>query len=351
MLTNSMKETGFEQGSRQGGQTMKRPTESRTFTHCVLALALLALTAGLVRPAGVQAQIAMAEYTATPPFVAEVVPPNILIILDNSGSMNNMAYEDSQEAFDPTKTYAGIFDAADCYQYDGTANTFVPDPAANPATMPGGGWTCTGNSTYEWSGNLLNYGTMRRLDIAKWVMVGGLCAVARDSDLACSSVLGQVAQKTSYTPQSHCCQNKAQAIATADVSGRMPAAFIPSGSKVYLQLEGTNSNLTGKFCVDDDSSTPEESDSDCQDGDSWTEGQFIIRADQLTNSTGVIQQVGDRARFGVMAFSTLGTDGGTVLAGVGSDQVDVISAIEGIKGETWTPLGESLYAAIVEKCW
>ncbi|MEE8062231.1 MAG: PilC/PilY family type IV pilus protein, partial [Gemmatimonadales bacterium] len=46
-----------------------------------------------------------------------------------------------------------------------------------------------------------------------------------------------------------------------------------------------------------------------------------------------------------MAFSTLGTDGGTVLAGVGSDQVDVISAIEGIRGETWKPLGEALYEA------
>ncbi len=73
----------------------------------------LAFTGYAVDPTVVRAQ-AMADYTATPPFVSEAVPPNILILLDNSGSMNRMAYDDATEAFDPTKTYTGIFDATDC---------------------------------------------------------------------------------------------------------------------------------------------------------------------------------------------------------------------------------------------
>ncbi len=308
---------------------------SRSLIGCVWALTLTGLLLG---SSDVTAQT-MADYTAIPPFVSETVPPNILMLLDNSGSMNSMAYDDSGEAFDPTKSHTGIFDATDCYQYDGAADKFVPDPAANQATMPAGGWTCTGNSTYEWSGNLLNYGTMRRIDIAKSVMVGGVCAVTRDADLTCSSVKGQDA------PFAACCQNQAQRISTANVTGRMAAAFIPSGSYVYFQLEGSNSNLRGKFCVDDDASTPSSFASSCQDGGSFTEGEFVIRADQLTNSTGVIQQVGDKARFGMMEFSTLGDDGGVIQAGVGTDLANMVSAIEGTRPETWTPLAESLYEA------
>ena len=34
----------------------------------------------------------MADYTSYPVFMATTVEPNILIMLDNSGSMNNQAY-------------------------------------------------------------------------------------------------------------------------------------------------------------------------------------------------------------------------------------------------------------------
>ena len=127
----------------------------------------LAVAGVLVSPSDVLAQ-AMVEYTASPPFVTETVPPNILLLLDNSGSMNLMAYEDTADAFDPTKTYTGLFTASECYEYQ--TNKFVPNPAADPATMPGGGWKCIGAGNYKWSGNLLNYAGMRRIDIAKWVL-------------------------------------------------------------------------------------------------------------------------------------------------------------------------------------
>ncbi len=37
-----------------------------------------------------------------PPFLSQKVNPNILVIMDNSGSMNGAAYEDS---YDPNRRY------------------------------------------------------------------------------------------------------------------------------------------------------------------------------------------------------------------------------------------------------
>ncbi len=309
------------------------------YTAWTASLALLCLTVGPgTRDAGAQA---MADYTTTPSFISETVPPNVLLLLDNSGSMNIMAYDDGLAAFDPTRTYNGIFDAAECYLYTGSgaSERFAPDSSANPATMPAGGWTCTGNATHPWSGNLLNFAGMRRIDIAKWVMVGGICAVARAADFTCSSV------KAQDLPFAACCQNQTQAIAIADVSGRMPAALIPGSGNVYFHLRGSNSSLRGKICVDNDSTQPSSSATSCQDGGTFVEGEFVIRADQLTNSTGVIQQVGQKARFGVMEFSTLGSDGGVVQARVGTDTGSLVSSVENTVPQTWTPLAESLYEA------
>jgi hypothetical protein len=37
-------------------------------------------------------QPAMADYVKVPPFISYAVKPNIMIVLDNSGSMNGLAY-------------------------------------------------------------------------------------------------------------------------------------------------------------------------------------------------------------------------------------------------------------------
>jgi type IV pilus assembly protein PilY1 len=58
----------------------------------------------------------------------------------------------------------------------------------------------------------------------------------------------------------------------------------------------------------------------------------------------VIQQIGDKARFGLMEFKGAG-DGGKVLADVGSGLTSMVNAIENTVAATWTPLGESLYEA------
>ena len=95
-------------------------------TLTALTTCALLLTGALLWPTQVKAQ-AMADYTSSPPFISNAVPPNILLLLDNSGSMNTRAYE---TAFDASKAYYGLYDPYECYDYG--SNKFQPDPAANP---------------------------------------------------------------------------------------------------------------------------------------------------------------------------------------------------------------------------
>jgi type IV pilus assembly protein PilY1 len=76
--------------SEEEGQAMKRTT-----LVSYLAAALLASGIGLSFE-DARAQT-MADYTAMPPFIATAVPPNVLLLLDNSGSMGNSAYHDAGE--------------------------------------------------------------------------------------------------------------------------------------------------------------------------------------------------------------------------------------------------------------
>ena len=98
----------------------------------------------------------MEDYTCYPIFTTVAVTPNILILLDNSGSMNLMAYGYDANGyyhpddFDPNTTYYGYFDPTAKYTY-ALSNEFDRDPA--------GGW----------DGNFLNWLSMRRVDIARKV--------------------------------------------------------------------------------------------------------------------------------------------------------------------------------------
>lgn len=296
---------------------MKRHTLG-AFTTCALLL-----TGALLWPIQVKAQ-AMADYTASPPFISNAVPPNILLLLDNSGSMNTRAYE---TAFDSAKVYYGLYDPYECYDYG--SNKFQPDPAANPTTLG----TCS-NGTYLWSGNLLNYASMRRIDIVKWVMMGGICSVGgRDAQGNCRQLIGQ----NSFDA---CCQDQTGSITVAQASGRMPSSLIPSSGNVYFHLMGSVSSLKGSFCVDNDSGQPGNACDD--DGGTYVETKWEIRVDLFENASGIIQQVGSKARFGLMEFKGSG-DGGKVLSDVGGNVISMITAIESTTPSTWTPLAESLY--------
>src|SRR6266480_2803848 len=70
---------------------------------------------------------ANSDYAASPPFVASTVPPNVLLLMDNSGSMGLRAYCGTEIGglgagnkacditFLATTAYIGLFDSMKCY--------------------------------------------------------------------------------------------------------------------------------------------------------------------------------------------------------------------------------------------
>jgi type IV pilus assembly protein PilY1 len=125
----------------------------------------------------------MAKYCYSPPTV-EVVP-NVLIVMDFSGSMQFPAYvpcdfggysgqvaqcgtstatSSSPWKYDPSKTYDGYFDPDGCYVYVKRDSSFQEKKCDCSNRI--GKSDCI-------SGNLLNWITTTRIDIARLVLTGG----------------------------------------------------------------------------------------------------------------------------------------------------------------------------------
>ncbi|MBF0537518.1 MAG: hypothetical protein HQL03_04595 [Nitrospirae bacterium] len=135
------------------------------------------------------------QYCSKPPFIAGSVPPNIMILLDNSGSMiQNPAYPDGGGAcasgatcwcqsstspcndFNPTLLYFGLFDPTYWYSYSGggtSGSSSTGSCCVNDKFSPTVTKTTRAKTATEWDGNFLNWLTMRRIDVAKAVLTGG----------------------------------------------------------------------------------------------------------------------------------------------------------------------------------
>ncbi|UCF92652.1 MAG: hypothetical protein JSW39_00405 [Desulfobacterales bacterium] len=147
-----------------------------------------------------------ANGAAVPPFLAAGVDPNLLLMIDNSASMYDLAYvrpreqgycydgpytdtaNNLVESYDATSDYAGYFDAAIWYAYDGTADQFVAKTAAeaeaicNAADYTHSDAVCIAIdetvdpkqvTAFAASGNFLNWAAASKLDIQKKILTGG----------------------------------------------------------------------------------------------------------------------------------------------------------------------------------
>lgn len=142
---------------------------SKILFPLILSIILLPLTYA-------QAADNMQDYCLIPPFLAQSISPNVLIVLDNSGSMCGGAY--ASDDYDPSQfndgQYYGYFDGVwgpdtalagqtKYYQYTGnnrweaTTLPLTNGTAANPIA----------------AGSFLNWATMRRIDVAKKLLIGG----------------------------------------------------------------------------------------------------------------------------------------------------------------------------------
>ena len=128
------------------------------------------------------------DYSITPPFIQAAVLPNLLLMLDNSASMYDLANDPYGKCYDDqynnaaAADYAGYFVSSSLYSYDSVTNKFVPG-----ATLPA---SCTFRtadfcvalagtkpnrtvSNFVAKGKFLNWLSMSKLDLQKKILDGG----------------------------------------------------------------------------------------------------------------------------------------------------------------------------------
>jgi type IV pilus assembly protein PilY1 len=332
-----------------------------------LAIITLAVLAGWIHPSAVQAQ-ANADYTSSPPFINTVAVPNILIVMDNSGSMENRACESTScgvksdgttstsTNFDATTRYNGFADPLGCFKWDSTDKRF--EKSSTKAAI---GNAC---GSLEWDGNFINWATFRRFDAVKKAMTGGNCwnpsyTNPRNTDGTCipfgtPNTQTVKVQNTGTSTETTPAVPKTGA-ANLIYIGRVPSAVYSATNpaNLYFQIQST-----GDLCVDDDNT------GGCPDSGGFSETLITGLAFAMPGEpTGVVQQVGAKARFGLAVFNgSSSNDGLRVLTPIGSRQaIDysgttiedkdtntaaMIDSVDEAYPDTWTPLAETLYDAV-----
>lgn len=243
------------------------------------------------------------DYCQVPPYVSNEgtgVKPNLLLIVDNSGSMYEFAYKapgtgtsSYDTSYDPGFPYFGYFDSARMYKYSGTY--FEPDTAAAV------------NKSSFWSGNFLNWLTMRRVDIIRKVLVGG-------------KALSRSTNTTNYL------------IAAEDPD----RDFYKSYNNVrYTVRAGTSTEVVR----------------DTTNNKSYDVKVYV---GQNPPQDGLITGYRDKINFGLMFFNdgyryesgvTAVKDGGHVAVDLGTIGTNLVTQIENTDPSTWTPLAETLFEA------
>lgn len=161
----------------------------------------------------------MSSYCHTPPFISTTAAPNVLLVVDTSGSMGWAAYSYGGTAYDPNKLYDGYFDPEKDYALDGSG-IYVEQPGvptcakvcAEPVTCSKTNWgDCAPKGSYgcsstryaccpEWTatcgpgfgnGNYLNYANMARVDLLRWALTGGKPEGCNNSIQTCEPSLWQ----------------------------------------------------------------------------------------------------------------------------------------------------------------
>lgn len=144
--------------------------ESRLLKTLFSALLIILFTV-LIRPGAARA--AMSDYCQIPPYVFQSVLPSVTFLISNTTSMLNFAYGDNAAptnlctdnnlpcgGFNNNIRHYGFFDPDYWYVYK---------------TSGGGRFEKQGStrSGQQWSGNFLNWLTLRRIDVVRKIITGG----------------------------------------------------------------------------------------------------------------------------------------------------------------------------------
>jgi type IV pilus assembly protein PilY1 len=275
----------------------------------------------------------MSNYSATPPFLVQSAAPNIMLVIDMSGSMqfpahfpdNFSNYDGNGVAqcgsgssglsatYDGTKNYYGYFDSNTFYTYDSGTDTFKENGDCTDAQN---------NDKTQWStskipGNLLNWATMSRIDILREVLIGGKST-------------------STYTASPQILKSEGGSWDLTD-----------STLHCKFSVDGADSNQSHTVTI---SST---TGGTCPVASSGTKNVQLQCAQE--DRVGVIQEMGDAEqdgawdtgapRFGLMLYS--GQDVGLIKDGCGTNTASgFISDLQTIVSHSSTPTGEAMTNAL-----
>jgi len=294
-----------------------------TFSSRPYLLAAIVL-ATMYFPASVPA--AMNDYCVVPPYVVQNIQPNVMIVMDTSGSMFNFAYTDGFQTTTPSDDHActssdpctgftnpgtypdykyyGYFDPDSWYTYTGSGSKFVFSRLKSAGTK----------SSSEWDGSFLNWVTMRRIDVLRKVLTGGKKGTGEgpgydriEGEIADCDSRGTVKQfsANNYTPYTG---NKTFTVSDAGAG-----------------CAGGGGGPVSSFDV------------------SGVSGSFNVRVVVRSPVQGVLQDVvGARARIGLTFYNT--NEGGNVRVNVaGGSLSSTVNEINNSRPSTNTPLAETLW--------
>jgi len=240
------------------------------------------------------------DYTSYPIFISQTVTPNVLIILDNSGSMSWAAYWGE---YDPSTRYYGYFGNDEWYSYDG--NKFVEDSTAS----------------LRFKGNMLNWAVMRKVDVARKVLVGGK-AVSRvgrgRKTLVGDSSGAWGGWKHNWDGVTW--ENSQDVVAPA---GRKPYWFAPGYNGEMLTWYWDLSSGTGVY------------------------NYYNIKVEvEHEDTIGLIQRTESSVRYGLGFFNY---DRGAYIAQRVSNNngSNLLTSIQNTNPSTWTPLAEAFYETVM----
>ncbi|WP_277058111.1 Ig-like domain-containing protein [Trichlorobacter lovleyi] len=256
------------------------------------------------------------DYCQTPPFLGGAgVMPNVLVVYDNSGSMAEFAYKTpgkgdsagsgADQSYNPATLYGGYFVPEKMYKYNSSPGNFIEDTSK------------TLNKSSFWSGNFLNWLTMRRVDMVRKVLVGGKTS-PRSANTANYLIPYEDPDRDYYKTY-------------ATTEGGYYKYYKVTGSKIYLCKTSS--------CSIDNSTT------------SYIPEVYVGNDPP---QDGLFLQYADKIRFGVMNFGKTGrkyeykvnsdADGGSTLVQIaGNNGNDLATLVQNTDPSTWTPLAETMY--------
>lgn len=195
------------------------------FVRLILIISVCFLGIG-----GTSSWAAMSDYCVSPPFIAQPVPPLVMLVMGRDHKLYYQAYSDAVDLDEDGKLdidynhsidYYGYFDPYKCYSYNSTDGVFNPVQVTTAKF-------CDGTDGY-WSGNVLNWVSMSRMDALRKVLYGGY----RSTDTTSATVL-----QRAYIPQD------------AHSWGKEMTGYLCNSGSVYKNTCYTSNDCdTGYSCV------------------------------------------------------------------------------------------------------